>query len=110
MSMINIEVYGGINDNGGGCGCGCATCTPEDAKAEYEAMKKDLLDKYDAETLSLIFIDTDGANLAAYPEVEKVIHAGYSFPVTVINGAPRLAGAISTDFIIEIITELTGTR
>ncbi|PKM78092.1 MAG: hypothetical protein CVU90_03445 [Firmicutes bacterium HGW-Firmicutes-15] len=69
-------------------------------------MEKALLEKYGAEALSLAFLDTGGVNLTAYPELEKVIRAGYSFPVTVINGTPRLAGSISTDAIIEIIKEL----
>lgn len=56
--------------------------------------------------MSIEFVDTDGAKLSSYPEVEKVIRAGYSFPVTVINGSPRLAGSISVESVIEIITEL----
>jgi len=106
MDTIKIEVYGGINLGGGGCGCGCSTCTPVDAKAEYEIVKKNLLDKYGPERLSLQYIDTGGINLSAYPEVEKVIRAGYSFPITVANGAPRLAGNISEESIIKIIPEL----
>ncbi|MDD3269573.1 MAG: hypothetical protein PHX14_09645 [Syntrophomonadaceae bacterium] len=106
MNVIKIEVYGGINAGGGGCSCGCSSCTPADAKAEYEAMKKTLLDQYGEEKLSLEFIDTGDVKLADYPEVEKVIQAGYSFPITVVNGSPRLAGAISPDSVVEIITDL----
>jgi len=69
-------------------------------------MKKELLVKYGAETLSIEFIDTGGVKLSSYTEVGKVIQAGYSFPVTVINGSARLAGSISVESIIEIITEL----
>lgn len=110
MDIIKIEVYGGINAGGGGCSCGCTACTPADAKAEYEEMKKILLNKYGEEILSLEFIDTGGVKLSAYPEVEKVIRAGYSFPVTVVNGKPRLAGAISLDSVVEIITELQNEK
>ncbi|MDD3365180.1 MAG: hypothetical protein PHZ03_09385 [Syntrophomonas sp.] len=106
MDIIKIDVYGGINTGGGGCSCGCSSCSPADAKAEYAEVEKALLDKYGEETLSLKFIDTGGVNLSAYPEVEKVIRAGYSFPITVVNGSPRLAGAISAESLIEIITEL----
>lgn len=106
MNMIRIKVYGGINTGGGGCSCGCTTCTPADAKAEYEQMKKALLQKYGEGMLSLEFIDTGGVNMAAYPEIEKVIRSGYSFPITAVNDIPRLAGAISEKAIIEIITEI----
>lgn len=109
MSMVKIEVYGGINVGGGGCGCGCSSCTPTDYKAEYKEMEKALLTKYGEETLSLKYIDTGGVNLSAYPEVEKVIRAGYSFPIAVVNGSPRLAGAISLKSIIEIIDEIKNT-
>jgi len=108
MNIIKVEVYGGINTGGGGCSC--TTCTPADAKAEYEEMKKVLLNKYGEEKLSLEFIDTGGVKLAAYPEVEKVIRAGYSFPITVVNGSSRLAGAISVDSITEIITEIQNQK
>lgn len=110
MDIIKIQVYGGINASGGGCGCGCTTCTPADAKAEYEEMKKALLEKYGQETLSLELIDTGGVKLGSYPEVEKVIRAGYSFPITVVNDTPRLAGSISLDSVVEIITELQNEK
>jgi len=106
MENIKIEVYGGINSGGGGCSCGCTGCTPADAKAEYEVMKKELVDRFGETALSLEFIDTGGVNLAAYPEVERVIQAGYSFPITVINGSPRLAGGMPVDSIIQIVTDL----
>jgi len=106
MEKVDIKVYGGINAGGGGCGCGCTTCTPADARAEYEQMKQALLSKYGEEKISLEFIETGGVNLSAYPEIEKIIRAGYSFPITVINGSPRLAGAISAESIVEIINEM----
>lgn len=106
MDKIKIEVYGGTNSGGGGCSCGCTSCTPADAKAEYEEAKTQLLQKYGEDSLSLEYIDTDGGQLAQYPEVEKVVRAGYSFPITVINGSPRLAGAVAFDPIVEIVTEI----
>ncbi len=106
MDIVKIEVYGGTNAGGGGCSCGCTSCTPADAKAEFEAMKKVLVNKYGEDSLNLEFIDTANAKLEAYPEVEKVVRAGYPFPITVINGSARLAGAISPDSIDQIITEL----
>lgn len=106
MDKIKIEVYGGTNLGGGGCSCGCTSCTPADAKAEYDEARTHLLHKYGEDSLSLEYIDTDGGQLSQYPDVEKVVRAGYSFPITVINGAPRLAGAVASDAIIEIVTEM----
>ncbi len=110
MDIISIEVYGGINTGGGGCSCGCSGCTPADAKAEYEVMKKTMLEKFGEEALSLAFIETEGVDMSRFPEVEKVIRSGYTFPITSINGSPRLAGALSIDSIAEIITELQSNK
>jgi disulfide oxidoreductase YuzD len=104
MEKVKIEVYGGINADGGGCSCGCTSCAPADAKAEYEAMKEVLLERFGEETLSLEYIDTGGVNLAEFPEVEKVVLAGYPFPITFVNGNPRWAGGITIDSITEIVT------
>ncbi|MEA4924664.1 MAG: hypothetical protein VB084_05065 [Syntrophomonadaceae bacterium] len=106
MANITIEIYGGINTGGGGCACGCSGCTPFDAKAEYEAVKKEVLARFGDAGLRLEFIDTDNVDLAAFPEVEKVVKSGYPFPITVVNGNPKLAGGISAESIIGIVTEL----
>ena len=104
MDTIKIIVYSGISL--GGCGCGSASCTPADTKTEYENVKRELLEKYGEQQINIELIDTGGVKLSDYPEVEKVIRAGYSFPITVINGSPYLAGAISADSIIDVISEL----
>lgn len=69
-------------------------------------MKRVILKEYGEENIKLEFIDTGGVNLSAYPEIEKIIRAGYSFPITAINGSPYLAGALSLESVVEIITEL----
>ncbi len=68
-------------------------------------MKKTLLDKYDSQLLDFQYIDT-GDKLTEFPEIQRVISAGYPFPLTVVNGTPRLAGAISTESVTEIIEDL----
>lgn len=94
MEIIKIEVYGGINTGGGGCSCGCTSCTPADAKAEYEVMEKAVLGKFGAEALSLEFVETGGVKLDAYPAVEKVFRAG----------------GISVDAITEIVKEIQDNK
>ena len=103
METISIKVYSGFNL--GECRCGCTALTPAQIKIEYQNVKQELLKKYGEHSITFDFIDTGGVNLSACPEVEKVIRAGYSFPVTVINGSPCLAGVISAYSIIAFIGE-----
>lgn len=110
MDTTKIEIYAGVNTDGGGCSCGCTSCKPADVKAEYQAMERALLERFGAETLCLEYIDTGGINLARFPEVEKVIRAGYPFPVILVNGSPRLAGGISAEAISEIVSQIRASQ
>ena len=105
MNKVKIEVYGGMNSGGGGCSCGCSGCTPTDVKAEYESMKKALTDIFGTDLLTVEYMDTDSQGLSNYPEIEKVVQAGYPFPITVVNGNPRWAGGMPIDSMIQIVTE-----
>jgi len=105
MNVVKVEVYGGINSGGGGCSCGCSGCTTGDVRAEFEAMKKSLQDIFGTELLTVEYIDTDSLGLSNYPEIEKVVQAGYPFPVTVVNGNPRWAGGMPVDSMTKIVTE-----
>ncbi len=105
MNTIKIEVYGGINTGGGGCSCGCSSCTPADARTEFEAVQEALVKKYGEGVLDFEFIDT-GINIQNYPQVQQIIQAGYSFPVIVVDGNPRLAGGMPIDAMIQIISEI----
>ncbi|KUG03319.1 hypothetical protein ASZ90_019282 [hydrocarbon metagenome] len=109
MNTIKIKVYGGINAAGGGCGCGCSGCTPADARAEFEAVQADLLKKYGEEALDFEFIDT-GDDLHKYPKVQEIIQAGYSFPVIVVDGNPRLAGGMPMESMLKIINEIQAAQ
>lgn len=105
MAQVKIEVYGGMNAAGGGCSCGCSSCSPSDVRSEYEAMKKNLLDQFGADNLTIEYIDTEAAGLSNYPAVEEVIKAGYPFPITVINDKPRWAGGMAADSIVQIVID-----
>lgn len=109
MGTIKIEVYGGINKAGGGCSCGCSGCTPADARVEFETVRVALVEKFGPGTLEFEFIDT-GENLTNYPQVQQIIQAGYSFPVIVVDGNPRLAGGMPMDAMMQIISELQATQ
>ncbi len=106
MAKVKIEVYSGINAGGGGCSCGCTSCTPKDVKAEYEAMKSVLLNKFEGVDLEFQYVDTEASSLSQYQEVEKVVQAGYQFPITLVNGVPRWAGGMPIDSMTEVILEV----
>ncbi len=109
MDNITIEVYGGINTAGGGCSCGCSSCTPADARVEFEAVQDALVKKYGEGVLDFQFIDT-GDKLRDYPQIQQIIQAGYSFPVIVVDGNPRLAGGMPLDAMIQIISEIQAAQ
>jgi len=54
------------------------------------------------------FADTTRTGIKAYPVLEKVVAAGFAFPITVVNGEPRLAGEVSYEDLKEIIEEEKG--
>ena len=111
MGKIDVVVYGGVNIGmGSGCSCGCANCGGvKNVEAEYDHMVAMMRQKYAPEEVSFAFINTEGKSLSVYPDVEKVIMNGYSFPITVINDTPYLAGAVDGDAIEEIIGEINGS-
>ncbi len=108
MAKINITVYGGTNVGmGAGCSCGCAGCGGvKNVEAEFDKMVSLLTPKYAEGEIAFQFVNTEGKSLSDYPEIEKVIMNGYSFPITVINDTPYLAGAVDPDAVEEIIIEI----
>jgi len=49
------------------------------------------------------YIDTTREGFAKYPEVQRI---DYSYPITVIDGQPRLAGSVHNDSVMEIIEQI----
>jgi len=110
MADINVVVFGGTNVGmGAGCSCGCAGCGGvQNVEAEFDRMVANMREKYGETEVSFAFINTEGKSLSDFPEIEKVIMNGYSFPITVINETPYLAGAVDGDAVEEIIQEIQG--
>jgi disulfide oxidoreductase YuzD len=109
MGKFDIAVYAGKNVNGGGCGCGCMGCgaTSENVQDEYQHMVDMLQRQFADSELSFTYIDTEkNDSLSVYPTIEQVIMNGYSFPVTVINETPYLAGALDYMAVTDIINDL----
>lgn len=104
MRKILVEVYAGINGGGGCCSCS-GGCGIEEVKIEYENMAQAVKEKY-GDDVEVNFIDTTGRDLGEFKVLEKVIKMGYSFPFTVINGQPRLAGKVSTEAVLELVEKI----
>lgn len=56
------------------------------------------------------YVDVDKVGLRDYPIMDRVLRMGYSYPITLINGQPRFAGAVMKSEIKQVIDEvLTGS-
>lgn len=103
---ILIEVYGGTNQGcASGCsGCGqqfgCGTSTPTDKMVERLA--EELNTGY-GDKVEIRYIDTDQSGIKDFPVISQIIKAGYPFPITVIDGKPRLAGSINLEMIKQLL-------
>lgn len=110
---ILVEVYGGTNVS---CGCSCTSCGPGVSCGPSTPMNELVdrlageLNKSYGDKVEVKYIDTDQSGLAEYPMILKVIKAGYPFPITSINGLPRLAGAINLDSIKQLLEEMEKTE
>jgi len=99
-----VEVYGGINAVSCGWGGGPHTGS---VGAELEAAVEGIASKLKIDfsfPIVIKYIDTSN-KLGEYPEVSKVALAGYSFPITMLNGEARLAGDLIYDDLKELIEE-----
>jgi disulfide oxidoreductase YuzD len=105
MSKVLVEVFNGINMGGGCCSCG-GDCSAADVKASYESLVNAIREKYSEEVVAARYIDTTREGFAKYPEVQRIATMGYSYPITVIDGQPRLAGSVHNDSVLEIIEQI----
>jgi thiol-disulfide isomerase/thioredoxin len=103
-----VEVFGGVSQ---GCGCSCSDCGPSacgptvPTNELVERLAGELNSSYGAK-VEVKYIDTELEGLEAYPVIDKVISAGYPFPITSINGEPKLAGAINLDSVKKLLDEM----
>lgn len=105
MEKVLVEIFAGVNEvRGGWAGC-AGGCGPVDTKQQYEDAKKLLEEKY-SDLVEIKYTDTTDQNLSNYPEVAQVISQGYEYPITFVNGEPRLASRVSVDSLVEIIEDL----
>lgn len=105
MDKILVEVYNGKTD-AGACSSCAGGCGVIDAEGQFNDMKTALGAKYGDEQVEFKYIDTRDTGFGDYPQIVSVVRMGYSFPITVVNGKPRLAGAVPADAVEGIIEEI----
>lgn len=105
--QILIEIYDGTNPI---CESGCSQCGSQSNCADAEPIQvlvdkaAQELHKSFGESVKIKYIDT---NVSGMTELcRKVIEAGHRFPITVIDGQPRIAGAFNFNLIKQSLNEI----
>ncbi len=89
-----------------GCSFG-GCCGTEDHGILAKKAVEELQEEY-GEQIEAKYVDADQVGLASYPKVKNILTMGYRYPVILINGQPRLAGALNLEQIKGIIEEAMG--
>ena len=105
MEKILVEVFNGKTDAGSCASC-AGGCGVIDAEGQFNDMKASVSAKYGDEKVTCTYVDTRDTGFEEYPQIQNVVRMGYSFRITVVNGKPRLAGAVPTEAVESIIDEL----
>ena len=109
IDKILIEIYGGTNQ---ACESGCSGCGTQASGCDEIPIEKLVdnaaqeLHKTFGESVEIKYIDTDIIGLGNYELCRRVLEAGHRFPITVINGQPRIASAFNLDIIKQILNEI----
>lgn len=109
--VIMVEILQGTQV-GGGCSCcssGCASAGSCGSTVDNEDLTRKLaedLEKTYQDQVAVKYVDVDKEGLDKYPIMERVLRMGYSYPITLINGRPRYAGAIMVQEIKNSIEEI----
>lgn len=105
--QILIEIYDGTNRN---CESGCSTHGLQSDCAEavpVEELVKNAaieLHKSFGASVKIKYINTDSSGMNEL--CRKIIEAGHRFPITVIDGQPRIAGAFNLNLIKQGLNEI----
>ncbi|HCF49694.1 MAG TPA: hypothetical protein DER60_05390 [Syntrophomonas sp.] len=106
QEKIIIEILAGSQGEIHGCeGCtagGC--CGTEDYSATTRMVAEVLQEQY-GDKVEVRYVDVEQTGLKAYPKILNILSVGYKYPITVINGKPRLAGGVSLDQIRKLVEE-----
>jgi disulfide oxidoreductase YuzD len=68
-------------------------------------MSEELQEIYN-DQVAVKYVDVDKEGLDNYPILDRVLKMGYSYPITLVNGQPRFAGALMKAEIKEIVDDI----
>lgn len=109
IDRILIEIYGGTNQ---ACESGCSGCGSPAERCDEIPIEElvgnatEELHKTFGDSVKVKYIDTDIDGLSNYELCRRVLDAGHRFPITVINGQPRIASAFNLNLIKQILNEI----
>lgn len=105
-NKILVEILVGSGGMGSACeGCVSGSCCGTEDYALLTEKAAEALQEQYGDRIEVRFVNVDEVGLGQYPKVKNVLTIGYKYPITVIDGKPRLAGGVSLDQIKEIIAE-----
>lgn len=102
--MVDVTVFGTVEQDQGGCDCGCGHA--HSMRDAAEVLEKALTEKF-GDMVSFRYVDAFSEEVMDFPDVVKVMNQ-YRFPLTLLNGEPRFHGGLSLEKISGAITELLG--
>ncbi len=74
---------------------------------EEEVRKlEEILQESYGDKVEVKYVDLEKEGMDKYPLINQVVERGYPYPITVINGEPRFAGAIMVPEITKSIEQL----
>ncbi len=95
-----------------GCGSSCSSsesCGTANGSFEEETTKlAEELKKLYGDDVTVKYINVDVMGIESYPIMDRVLAMGYPYPITLINGEPKFAGAVMVDEIKGAIEEELG--
>lgn len=114
---ILIEVLQGTQESAGGCSCcsgGCPSagggCGADMDYAELTAQMSEEFKNVYGDKVNVKYVDVDKEGLDKYPVMSQVLHMGYPYPITLIDGQPKFAGGIMTKEVKEVIEETLSAK
>lgn len=106
QEKILIEILMGTQGEIRACeGCSGGSCCGTADYISSTQMVAEALHKQFGERAEVRYVDVEKTGLTDYPKVRNVLAVGYRYPITLLNGKPRLAGGISLDQIRNLVEE-----
>ena len=106
INKIEIEIYNGASN---GCATGCTSCPTGcgtlSVEEQVDQLRQDLQLTF-GDSVEVKYIDTDIESMDQKGYCQKIIEAGFSYPITFISGQPRIAGGINASLVREYLDQI----